>query len=339
MKTRILGLALVLSASMASAQIKVVDYQYKDNSFSVSQHDKRFTRNTTGKVFYSRLQAFDSFTRASLKPYLSRNQFYSYLEELKKTPKKAEMSGYSDYSNAIGVFCNNIRNLNQLSTSDDYRYRLYQISMPVHKVINESWGNDIVDAVLKEAFLNLYEYTNMLAANDPALANAPKYVDMTPIKTDETKGQCQFTVKIDEPVLKKDDVEVYFSDLALFRKISKKYSGNLLVGPVEGWQSLKDESDVVRTLLQAYEGKHEIPAYYVYEYKLKDFGNPSTVQQSLYKDQDWFVWIFRNGVLYYSYMAHPCAKISKVTVYEERPTMGIDDAATQETYDYTTEDY
>ena len=121
----------------------------------------------------------------------------------------------------------------------------------------------------------------------------------------------------------------------MFRKVSKKYDGGLLEGPIAGWQSLEDESDVIRTLLQAYEGKHALPAYYVYEYKLKDFGNPSTVQQSLYKDQDWFVWVFRNGVLYYSYMAHPCAKISKITVYEERPTTGIDDAQQQ----YNTDDY
>ena len=334
MKTHILGLALVLLASSATAQIKVVDYQYKDNSFSVSQHDKMLTNKPTGKVYYSRLQAFDSFTKASLKPYLSRDQFYQYMEELKNTPKRAQMSGYGDFSNAIGMFCNNIRNLNRLSSQEDFRYRLYQISMPVHKVINESWGNDVVDAVLKEAYLNLYEYTNMMAAGDPAYAAAPKYVDMAAIKTDESKGQCQFTVVIDEPVLKKDEIEVYFSDLALFRKISKKYSGSMLEGPIAGWESLEDESDVVRTLLQAYEGKHELPAYYVYEYKLKDFGNPSTIQQNLYKDQDWFIWVFRNGTLYYSYMAHPCAKISKVTVYEERPTTGIDDAGAG-TYDYT----
>ncbi len=335
MKTHIIALALVLFTSLANAQIKVVDYQYKDNTFSVSQHDKRLTNKTTGKVYYGRLQAFDSFTRASLKPYLSRDQFYRYMEELKTTPKVAQSIGYGEFSNAIGVFCNSIRNLSRISSQEDFRYRLYQISMPVYKVINESWGNDIVDAVLKEAYLNLYEYTNMMAAGNPEYASAPKYVDMTPIKTDESKGQCQFTVVIDEPVLKKDEIEVYFSDLALFRKISKRYSGDLLAGPINGWESIKDESDVVRTLLQAYEGKHELPAYYVYEYKLKDFGNPSTIQQNLYKDQDWFVWVFRKGVLYYSYMAHPCAKISKITVYEERPVAGLEDAGT---YDYTTED-
>ena len=108
------------------------------------------------------------------------------------------------------MFCNNIRNLSRISSKDDFRYNLYTISLPVYKVINESWGNDVVDAVLKEAFLNLYEYTNMKAAGDPEFANAPKYVDMSAIKTDESVGQCQFTVMIDEPVLKKMKLRFIF---------------------------------------------------------------------------------------------------------------------------------
>ncbi|MCB0697800.1 MAG: hypothetical protein KDC07_10570, partial [Chitinophagaceae bacterium] len=50
----------------------------------------------------------------------------------------------------------------------------------------------------------------------------------------------------------------------------------------------------------------------------------ATVQQNLHKDMNWFVWVFRNGVLYYSYMAVPCADLNMTTVYEERPQPALD---------------
>jgi hypothetical protein len=228
---------------------------------------------------------------------------------------------------------NNIKNLNRISAKDDHRYSLYEISAPVYKVIDESWGNDVVDAVIREAYLNLYDYVrNKVNSGDHEFAHAMNYVNMDPVKTDESKGSCQYTVNIDKKVLQKDDIQVYFCDLALFKKISKKYPGPLLEGPVPGWQVYKEESDVVKALLQAYEPQKALPAYYVYMYKLKDYGNPATIQQNLLKDNKWFVWVFRNGVLYYSYMALPCSDLSETTVYEERPQVAVDGGAAKEVY-------
>lgn len=327
MKTRILSLAFLLAAPGAFAQHDKVEYQYKNNTFSVSQQDKQLAKTSTGKIFYTRIKAFDSFSRRDLKPYISREQFVAYLNKYSQLPKMAGVNGYGDYSDAVQVLYNNIKNLGRISSADAHRYSLYEISAPVYKVIDESWGNDMVDIVIQEAYLNLYDYVNMkVASGDRAFANASSLVNMDPIKTNEAAGHCQFSVNIDKPVLKKDKIEVYFSDLALFKKISKKYPGELLQGPVGGWQAYADESDVVRAMLQAYEGKKDIPAYYVYGYKLEDYGNPPTIQQDLHKDNKWFVWVFRNGKLYYSYMTLPCADISKVTVYEERPQAGLDDA-------------
>lgn len=326
MKTRILSLTFLLAAPMAFAQTEVVEYQYKNNTFSVAQQDKQLTRSSTGKIFYNRIKAFDSFSKRQLKPFISREQFVVYLNKFGELPKIAGMNGYGDYADAITTLHANIKNLSRLSATDAHRYSLYEISAPVYKVIDESWGNDMVDVVIQEAYLNLYDYTKMkVASGDRAFANAMSYVNMDPIKTNEAAGHCSYAVNIDKPVLKKDKIEVYFSDLALFKKISKKYPADLLQGPIPGWQAMSDESDVVRAMLQAYEGKKEIPAYYVYGYKLADYGNPATVQQNLHKDNKWFVWVFRNGKLYYSYMALPCADISKVTVYEERPQAGLED--------------
>ena len=326
MKSRILSLAILFVAPTAFAQ-EVVDYQYKNNTFSVAQQDKQLTKSSTGKIFYTRIKAFDSFNKRQLKPYISREQFVMYLNRFAELPKLANSNGYNEYAGAVETLHSNIKNLSRISSDDAHRYSLYEISAPVYKVIDESWGNDMVDAVIQEAYLNLYDYVNMkVASGDRAFANAKSYVNMDPIKTNEAAGSCQFSVNIDKPVLKKDQIEVYFSDLALFKKISKKYPAELLQGPIPGWQAMKDESDVVRAMLQAYEGKKEIPAYYVYGYKLEDYGNPPTIQQNLHKDNKWFVWVFRNGKLYYSYMTLPCAKISKVTVYEERPQSGMEDA-------------
>jgi|GEM_PF-2845517 len=326
MKTRILSIALILASTASYAQIKVVERQYKNNGFSVAQQEKQMSRNSTGKIFYTRLQSFDSFSKKSLKPYMSRQSFIAYLDQFKGLMDVANMNGYSAHVKAIKVMYDNIKGLSKISTNDDHRYSLYEITAPVYKAVDESWGNDVVDAVIKEAYLNLYDYVNAkVNSGERDFANAKAYINMEPIKTDESKGQCQYTVSIDKPVLQKDDIEVYFCDMALFRKISKKYDGALLEGPISGWQAYKDESATVRAMLQAYEGKKEIPAYYVYMYKLKDYGNPATVQQNLHKDMNWFVWVFRNGMLYYSYMAIPCADLNRTTVYEERLNPALED--------------
>lgn len=338
MKSRILLLAGVLVANVGLAQMKTVEYQYGNNSFSVDQQAQQLTNATTGKLFYKRLHAFDSFNRASLKPYLSRDQFYRFMEQMKEVTKIAKTNGYNNHVEALEVFVNNVRNLSRISNEDGFRYMLYEVSAPVYKVVDESWGNDVVDAVIQESYLRLYDYVrSKVASGHRDFAYAMEYLNMDPIKTDESMGECQFTVSIDEPVLKKNNIEVYFSDLALFKKISQKYEGSLLEGPISGWEAYADESNVVRSLLMAYEGERDIPAYYSYMYNLKEYGNPSTVQQNLYKDNKWFVWVFRDGKLYYSYMALPCSDLNKVTVYEERPMAGLEDPAATGYDDYSYE--
>lgn len=326
MKQKLLLLAAILCSATSYGQMKTVEYQYSDNTFSVSQQAKQLSNTTTGRIFYNRLRAFDSFNRASLQPYLSRNEFYRFLEQMDGLPAIAQMNGYGDQVKAVEVFTMNIKNLSRVSNDDDYRYKLYEVSAPMFKVIDESWGSDIVDAVVRESYLRLYDYVGLKQrSGSREYAYISNYLIMDPVKTNESLGQCTYTVKIDEPVLKKDNVEIFFSDLALFKKISQKYNGNLLQGPVPAWQAYKDESNVVRSLLMAYEGKKDIAAYYSYMYNLKEYGNPATVQQNLFKDNKWYVWVFRNGVLYYSYMALPCSGENMLTVYEERPVMGVED--------------
>lgn len=326
MKSKVLLLAAIAATVSATAQMKVVEYKYKDNSRSVAEQDKMLTNATTGKLFYSRLRSFDSFSKKSLRKYISREDFVTYLNDLNNLRNLAKTNGYGEFDGALQTFSNNIYDLSRLSNEDGYRYMLYEISAPVYKAVDESWGADVVDAVIQEAYLRLYDYIKTKkAGGDRNFANAMQYLNMDPIKTNEALGQCSYTVTIDKPVLAKDDIEVYFSDLALFKKISSKYPEGLLEGPIIAWEAYKDESAVVRSLLRAYEGQKELPAYYSYMYRLKDYGNPSTVQQNLYKDNKWFVWVFRNGVLYYSYMALPCGEINKVTVYEERKQAGLED--------------
>lgn len=323
----ILPVALLSLATLPA--LAQTDYQYNNNTFSIAQQDKQLTKNSTGKIFYNRIHSFDSFNKASLKTFVSREEFVVYLNNFEKLYNTANANGYGVYVPALKILHSNVKGLYKLSSGDDHRAALYEIIAPVYKVIDESWGEDIVNPVIQEAYLNLYEYANAKAnSGQREFASANQYINMSPIKVDESVGHCQYTVNIDKPVLKKDDIEVYFCDMALFKKIAQKYPGGLLEGPVPGWQAMKGESAVVRSLLQAYSGKKEIPAYYSYMYRLKDFGNPATVQQNLVKNVNWFVWVFRNGVLYYSYMALPCADLSKITVYEERIPKALDpDAA------------
>lgn len=332
MKKLILSAAITISAFSAVAQTEKVDYEYKNNTFSIAEQDQKLRRNSTGEIFYKRLKSFNDISKKSLKKFMSREQFYAFLKELEQSSEKASQNGYNSLVSHVQIFYRNIKDLSRLSTQDAYRFRLYEIAAPVHKVIDESWGNDISEAVIDEAYLNLYEYIMYKATSEPAFANAPKYLNIDPIRVQESAGQCLYSVEIDEPVLKKDNIEVYFTDLQVFNKVSKKYTGSLLAGPIPGWEARAEESVSVKAMLDAYAKQKEIPAYNIYAYNLKAYGNPSTVQQNLYRANNWFIWVFRNGVLYYSYMAIPCSKVSKCTVYEERPVEGLDDVGNSYQY-------
>lgn len=332
MKIKLLLSALVFSALASNAQQENVAYEYKNNSFSVVQQEERFVPNPTGIIFYKRLQSFDSFNKRDLSAFVSQTYFLSHLQELSELEKKANMYGYSEYVPAINTLYKNVKMLSKVSNTDGHRLKLYQITAPVIKVIDENWGKDMAEAIIDEAYLNLYDYAKIKSVSDPKFYNVMSYISMDPIKTNVADGQCMYTVSIDKPVMGKSNMEVYFTDLALFRKLAKKYPGALLGGPVTGWAARSDESHAIRVMLQNYEGIKDFPAYYMYAYKLKDFGNPNTVQQNLYKDNKWFVWVFRDGVLYYSYMAVPCAKQNKITVYEEKAIPGIDDVPAADSY-------
>lgn len=326
MRNKIYTLALLLSSATAFAQNDNVEYRYNNNTFSVADQEKQLTYNSAGSIFYSRLQAFDSFNQKSLAPYVSRAAFNEFMSKFKTLPDLAKANGYNNFVPAIQTFYTNVTNLSRISNQDAFRYRLYEIAAPVYKVIDENWGNDVVEAVIDGAYLDMYEYIRAKSNSEPAFAGAMSFVNMDPIKTNEGAGQCTYTVAIDKPVMKKGNVEVYFTDLALFQKISRKYTGRLLSGPVSGWEARGDESQMIKAMLEGYSGKKDIPAYYMYSFNMNSMGNVNTVQQNLYTDTKWAVWVFRNGKLYYSYMALPCTPQSKVTVYEERPVAGLTDA-------------
>ncbi len=53
MKTRILSLVFLFAAPAAFAQTEVVEYQYKNNTFSVAEQDKQLARSSSGRIFYN----------------------------------------------------------------------------------------------------------------------------------------------------------------------------------------------------------------------------------------------------------------------------------------------
>jgi hypothetical protein len=303
----VLAITMCYINSNAQSNLK-----YTDEGFNAKKVESTYTIQTAGQQFAKRMGTLYKQTEAASYKRITREQYATFLKSFQNL--MGIKNGNSTMSRNLSVLASILNSVNDFAyNNDDYRNSLYRIAAPVYKSVMEDWGDEVTNVAIYNAYFDMREYVAKKSVDDNAMAMTLQMIDDNSINT-QTKETCTYKVAID-PKIAKDSVEIYFTDPALFAIASKKYpEDQLLAGPIIGWENNIDESASVRGMLKSYAAETKHNGYNIYAYDISTDAKNTSLNQPLYKDNKWFMWVFRNGKLYYTYMAEPCSMISKATI-------------------------
>jgi hypothetical protein len=306
MKSIQLALGLLFLSVSASAQSKMV---YSDEGFDTKKVEKLYSIESPGKQFCARMAALYGRSDSG---HITQNEYNVFIEDFGRMANTAT-AGNASIPGKLQAFSNILSRLNNVIYNiDGNRDAIYHLAAPVYKAVTENWGDEVVNMAIANAYFNLREYVSFIA-DDTKLRTAKHLFDESTVTFGTGESSCDYAVSIN-PATAKDKIDIYFSNVGLFYKASKKYpEGSLLAGPIIGWENYKDESESIKNILNTYANMQDNSSLYIHPADNKT-GKSTTVKQELNSDMKWFVWVFRNDKLYYSYMVEPCSDISRCRV-------------------------
>jgi hypothetical protein len=307
-KLQLLGtLSLISFNVFAQPNLK-----YSDEGFNTRKVEEKYAVESPGQQFYNRMNTLYTVTNNKADKRITLTNYNNYLKKFEKLYNQG--SGNAIIAHNLNALANILNNVHELGYSnDEYRNTMYHLSVPVYNAVSEGWGDEITRVAIANAYFDIREYIVAKAVDDANMQHALKAVDSMPMKGSETTESCDYQIILD-PALSKDKIEVYVSDPALYYKAVKKYpAGYLLTGPVKGWENNVDESASVRNILKTYSMAPEYKGYNIYS---SDFtpAKGYKMTQKVGKDSKWFLMVFRNDKLYYSYMIEPCSYLTRSTI-------------------------
>jgi hypothetical protein len=301
-------LALIGAAAYAYAQptTEQAKYEYQENKYDVRKVDEMYAPKSTGLQLEELMAAFKQISDKRTESYVSTERYRAFIKTFEHD--RAESSDRT--TGRISSFKAAVKTANMGPLSDDnYRNKLYRLTLPVHIAIDEEWGDDVINTVLTDAYLQLDDYISSRAAEDYRITEIAAAVKKN---TDEDYAalmagneQCSYFLKASPDVVK-DNVQVYFCDQKMFNRVKQLYpQDRLLQGPVPAYTAQKDESQSLMHLFMNETGsRHVVTAK----------ADTKKSELRLNKNMRWYLCAFRGDRLYYSYMVLPCSHLNMCTI-------------------------
>lgn len=311
----LVSVMMTVQAQNIRTNDNAVDYKYEDNAYDLQKVDKVFTRKNTGRQFNDHLNAFRKISAEKASAFVNISDYKAFLGELERLSSSA---GDALNTERTKNFVAAIKTASTTNIADpEYRNRLYKTAYPIKMAIGEEWGDDILDVALSDAWSDLGPYiasrgkTSTLLADVATQVNEHMTKDIA-LMAQNKSGDCVYHVKIDKAI-RKDEIRVFFCEQRLANEINrlKLYpEDRLLDGPIAGYEAMADESANLLHFL----GNNT--TYKMYSTKVASPKDPSSFDQQLDNNTEWYLYAFRNGKLYYSYMALPCSHLNTCTLKE-----------------------
>jgi hypothetical protein len=300
---------LALYTYAANAQSNL---QYTDEGFNTRKVEQIYATQSPGQQFYNRMNALYTVSANNADTRVTLSNYNAYLKKFEKI--YAMGSGEGTIAHNLNAMALTLNTINDLAyANDEYRNTLYHLTYPVYTAVMQDWGDEIITVAIANAYFDMREYVSAKAVDDMTMREGLNTMDRMPLKTAESTGSCSYSIEL-KPSLGKDKIEIYITDPALYYKAVKKFpTDNLLVGPVVGWENHTDESNSVRNILKTYAAAPEYKGYNVYSSDVTP-EKGYKIEQKLNKGTKWFMMVFRNDKLYFSYMIEPCGYLSKSTI-------------------------
>ncbi len=300
---------IALSTFTTSAQTNL---KYSDEGFNTKKVESTYALQTAGQQFAQRMTTLYQQTEVSAYKRITREQYANFLKSFQNLVSITNTN--NTISRNISVLASVLNSINDFAyNNDEYRNRMYQIAAPVYKAVRENWGDEVINVAIYNAYFSMREFVVAKSVDDSAMAMTLQLIDDNAINN-KMQETCNYAVSVD-PKLAGENIEIYFTDPALYNLATKKYPAEqLLAGPIRGWENNVDESASVYGLLKSYAAQTKHNGYNIYTYNINKEGKNNSLNQPLYRDNKWFIWVFRNGKLYYTYMTEPCGTINRAEI-------------------------
>lgn len=300
----------------AYAQSNKESLKYEANQYDVRKEEKAYSYKSTGQLFKERMDAFRKISDSKAKSFISNNDYNKFLDHFSTLRYSDEKAGKRlENFNAALTAASNTPHI----TKDGYRNKLYHTAFPLQVAVEEEWGTDVMDVVLSDAWRDLNSYVGMLAKDDRSLSGIAMQVNTGYIHDlgimNENAKTCTYNIFVDKP-LQKDKIEVYFCETRIANLINNLGiypQDRLLTGPIGNYTTLRDES---KNLLHFLENAKHDKSNNIHYIKFTPKSPSAKAQEELQESTEWYMYAFRNGALYYSYMALPCSRFNTCTIKE-----------------------
>ncbi len=302
---KLLGLALVCMAGTSFAQ-DAMTYKYTDNKTNLKLEEDIYTPKSSGVSYVKRVEGFMKMADSTRKQFLNREGYTAYIGMLNDAAKNNVVEGQYTRSK-VAAFVKTIQDLGNLESTADYRYTLYAYSYPVYKALSEAWEDEIVNAAIADGYMDLVGYVTQKSIDDNNLKTAMSVIYANRSGLGADNGKCSYTVNVNSNILKKEEVQVVFCNDAIYRRAAGVHTGKLLEGPVVDWKSHEGESNSMYNIVKHHGTYASHTGQHTYITNM-NASKQSQLVQPLDRSEPWFILVFRNNVLYYSYMIAPCGK-------------------------------
>jgi len=195
--------------------------------------------------------------------------------------------------------------------NDDYRRLLNTTTQRVIMARREgAWSNNLFAYVVRESIVSVMRTLNEKASTDMTLANA-----MSELQKDTRYQSCQYNIVVDNRMMDDPAMQMFICDRLEYIMGADIYRyRESTPGIVNNYTKRKKESaDLLGWLMQRVtvdKSKFITMA----DLQHNPGSKPNEILAGLQKNNDWYIFIFYKGVLYYSDALPKCENTSAVSV-------------------------
>lgn len=255
--------------------------------------------------------AFDTLAMG-LDKYLGRDQYNDVSNKMDKLLKsESMMPGNSMLVGLLQQYVDMTKMLrNNIFSNDNYRRQIGLASARILKARNEGWSNDLYAYIIKESIANSMTYLKEQAKLDNNLMIA-----LLQLKGDERYQNCDYNIIVDNRMLDDPDMEMFICDRMEYILGADIYRyRESTPGIIKNYNKRKKESaDMMGWLLQrATLDKTPFVIPISFSHNTGEKLNEENLNLS--KNNDWYVFLFYKGFLYYSDALPKCGDKATVTI-------------------------
>lgn len=256
--------------------------------------------------------AFDTMAR-SKDVFVTRAQYLQTMQDLDKLMKDEMLVPNSmETSTSLKSFYDLAKYLKiVVQGNDDYRRLLNTATQRVIMSRREgAWSNELFAYVVKESIVTILKSLNEKSSTDAMLAST-----MAELQKDERYQSCKYNIVVDNRMMDDPAMQMFIcnrmeyimgADIYRYRESTP--------GVVSNYAKRKKESAALMGWLMQRVTTDRSKFITMADFQHNPGSKPNEILASLPKNNDWYIFIFYKGVLYYSDALPKCENNSAVSI-------------------------